>query len=116
MPASRILIVASKVRSTIPDDPVDPRLHDAVPNDQVLRLIEARDVALARAGRSSSPRKLGEPLCPSPARAQAKNQRAKLFNFPPPGLLNLFYLQQGLRHTPSSWINDSAKATLNGQV
>ena len=55
------------------DDPVDPRLHDAVPNDQALRLIEARNVAFGSGRSVIVSRKLKRATLPSPARAQAKS-------------------------------------------
>ena len=57
------------------DDPVDPRLHDAVPDDQILCLIEARDVAFGSGRSAIVSRKLRRATLPSPARAQAKSTR-----------------------------------------
>lgn len=57
------------------DDPVDPRLHDAVPNDQVLRLIEAWKVASGSGRSVIVSRKHRRAALPSPARAQAKSTR-----------------------------------------
>ena len=66
------------------DDPVDPRLHDAVPDDQVLCLIEARDVAFGSGRSAIVSRKLTRATLPAPARTQAKSTR-QAFQFPTAG-------------------------------